>query len=193
MIGGSTHSCQYCKLDAARAKQLLAAAGGWTGPMVIPYPGGAGYDQAFLAVANQIRQNLGIDAKAQPSVGFSDYFSNLAAKKYTGGPYRGKWGSAYPSPADTLNQLFTPAGAFNNATGFYSNPKVTALIAQGNAAPSLNAAIASYQQAERTITADFPVVPMFWETFPFVYSTRITHVQSRPSLIDIDWESVDLK
>jgi peptide/nickel transport system substrate-binding protein/oligopeptide transport system substrate-binding protein len=193
MIGGSTHACQYCKFDPTNAKKLLSEAGGWTGPMTIPYPGGAGYDQAFQAVANQIRQNLGIDAKAQPSVGFSDFFTNMSKRKYTGGPFRGKWGSAYPSPADTLNSLFTPVGAFNDSVGFYSNPKVTSLIQQGNAAPTLTDAVKFYDNAERTIETDFPVVPMFWEKFPFVYSDKVTNVHDRPGLIDIDWEDVELK
>lgn len=192
-VGGTTHSCKHCTFDPQGAKKLLAEAGGWQGSMTIAYPGGAGYDQAFKAVANQIRQNLGIDAKAQPSVDFSDFFSHLAEKKYRDGPYRGKWGSAYPSAADTLKQLFTPTGPYNNSTGFYSNPKVTAQIAKGDAAGSLDKATKYYQEAERTIMADFPVVPMFYESFPFSYSTRVSNVHSRPMQISVDLESVKLK
>lgn len=192
-VGGTTHSCKVCTFDPDRAKQLLAEAGGWEGPMVIHYPGGAGYDQAFKAVANQIRQNLGIDATAKPSVDFSDFFAHLEDKKYRDGPYRGKWGATYPSAVNTLKQLFTPSGAYNNSTGFYSNPKVTELIAKGDAADSLEKSVEYYQEAERTIMADFPVVPMFYEAFVFTHSERVTNVKPRPMQIGIDFESVRLK
>lgn len=193
MVGGSTHACQYCTFDPARAKQLLAEAGGWSGQMTIPYPGGAGYDQAFQAVANQIRQTLGINVVAQPSVNFSDFFANLSGRKYTSGPWRGKWGSAYPSPTDTLHQLFTPSGAYNDSVGFYSNPTVTRLIAQGDAAGSLAQSTSYYHQAEQAIEQDFPVIPTFWESFPFVYSKRVASVAARPFQIDTDFEAVTLK
>lgn len=193
MIGGSTHACKWCHFDPTEAKKLLQEAGGWSGPMVIPYPGGAGYDQAFQAVANQIRQNLGIDCTAKPSVGFSDFFANLEKRKYTDGPFRGKWGSTYPSPADTLNSLFTPTSPYNDSVGYYTNPKVTSYIQQGNAAPNLQAAVKYYQDAERTIESDFPVIPMFWEKFAFVYSDRVTNVHTQPGLIDIDWTDLELK
>lgn len=193
MTGGSTHSCQFCTFDPTKAKQLLKEAGGWSGPMVIAYPGGAGYDQAFQAVANQIRQNLGINASAQPSTNFSDFFSNMTAKKYTQGPFRGKWGSSYPSPSNTLESLFLPGATFNDSVGFYTNPAVTSLINAANAAPTLSASITDYQKAERTIMADFPVIPTFWERFPIVYSSRLKNVQVRPDEIDTDFEGIELK
>jgi oligopeptide transport system substrate-binding protein len=193
MVGGSTHSCTVCKFDPARAKQLLQEAGGWSGPMTITYPGGAGYDQAFQAVANQIRQNLGIQVTAKPTVSFSDFFSDLQSKKVTGGPWRGKWGSAYPSPTDTLHQLFTPTGAYNYSIGGYSNPKVTALIERGDAAKNTAESVKYYQEAERSIAVDFPVVPTFYEAFPFVYSKRVTNVHARPFQIDTEFEAVTLK
>lgn len=193
MDGGSTHACRYCTFDPAKAKQLLKQAGGWSGPMAITYPGGAGYDQAFQAVANQIRQNLGIQVTAKPTVGFSDFFTDLAKKSITGGPWRGKWGSAYPSPSDTLHELFTPTGDYNYTVGGYSDTKVTDLIGQGDAAGSTDQSIKDYQSAERAIEADFPVVPMFWESFPFVYSDKVANVHARPSQIDVDFEAVTLK
>lgn len=193
MVGGSTHACQYCTFDPTKAKQLLQQAGGWSGPMTITYPGGAGYDQAFQAVANQIRQNLGIQVTAKPTVGFSDFFTDLEKKSITGGPWRGKWGSAYPSPTDTLHQLFTPTGAYNYSIGGYTNTTVTDLIAKGDAAATTAQSVTYYQDAERAIEADFPVVPTFYEAFPFVYSNRVANVHARPFQIDTDYEAVTLK
>jgi ABC-type transport system substrate-binding protein len=193
MEGGSTNACQYCTYDPAKAKQLLKEAGGWKGPMTITYPGGAGYDQAFEAVANQIRQTLGIQVTAQPTVGFSDFFADMQKKSITHGPYRGKWGSVYPSPADTLHELFTPTGDYNYTVGGYSDPKVTNLIAAGDAASSTAQSITDYDNAERQIEVDFPVIPTFYESFPFVYDQRVANVHARPDQIDVDFEAVTLK
>ncbi|SHF79781.1 peptide/nickel transport system substrate-binding protein/oligopeptide transport system substrate-binding protein [Jatrophihabitans endophyticus] len=190
MVGGSTHACQYCRFDATRAKQLLREAGGWSGPMTITFPGGAGYDQAFQAVANQLRSNLGIDATAKPTTNFSDFFADLQKRSVTGGPWRGKWGSAYPSATDTLRQLFTPGGSYNFSVGGYDNKAVTALVDKGDAATSTAAAVSAYHAAERAIESDFPVVPMFYEAFPFVYSSKVKNVHARPFQIDTDYEAV---
>ncbi|WP_051792680.1 peptide ABC transporter substrate-binding protein [Amycolatopsis jejuensis] len=193
MLGGSTRSCQYCAYDPAKAKQLLAEAGGWSGgPMTLTYPGGAGYDQAMQSIANQIRQNLGIEVTAKPTVGFSDFATDVKEKKVPG-PFRGKWGSSYPSPADTLHKLFLPGGDYNYSVGGYSSPKVTDLITQGDAAPAATDGVRTYQDAERAIAADFPVVPLFYEKFPVVYSQRVTDVHARPAQIDTAVEAVKLK
>ncbi len=192
MRGGSTHACQFCSYDPTKAKQLFQQAGGFSGTMTISYPGGAGYDQAFQAVANSIRQVLGVNVVAKPTVGFSDFFADVQGKKVDG-PYRGKWGSVYPSPADTLHQLFLPTGAYNYTVGGYTNDKVTQLIQKGDAAANLDDAIGDYQDAEKQIEADFPVVPTFYETFPVVHSQRVANVHGRPGQIDTALEDVTLK
>jgi ABC-type transport system substrate-binding protein len=99
----------------------------------------------------------------------------------------------YPSPADTLHQLFLPTGAYNYTVGGYTNDKVTQLIQKGDAAANLDDAIGDYQDAEKQIEADFPVVPTFYETFPVVYSQRVANVHGRPGQIDTALEDVTLK
>jgi oligopeptide transport system substrate-binding protein len=177
-IGGSTESCaDLCTFDPVRAKQLLAEAGGWTGPMEVWFPGGVGYEQTFEAIANQIRQNLGIPdvtVKAQP--GFTQYLQALSDKSVKG-PFRGHWGSLYPSAQNVLSALFTKRGEGNHTTGFYSSPEVDKLIADANAAKSPEEAVDLYKKAEERIMRDFPVAMLFYAKYVYAYSDNVSNVK----------------
>jgi oligopeptide transport system substrate-binding protein len=175
-IGGGTTSCgDACDFDPERARQLLEAAGGWDGTLQIWYPGGVGYEQTFRAIANQIRENLGIEAEAKAVQGFTAYIAALDNREVTG-PFRGHWGSLYPSMQNNLTALFTEHGEGQSGSGFYSNPRVDDLIAQGNAAPSPEAAVTYYKQAEQVIMDDFPVVPTFYAKYVYAYSDNVDNV-----------------
>nr|UXN30128.1 ABC transporter substrate-binding protein [Curtobacterium flaccumfaciens] len=64
-----------CEFDPAAAKKLLASAGGFDGTMTLVYPGGTGLDSLYEAYANQIRQNLGVDAEAKATTDWASYYS----------------------------------------------------------------------------------------------------------------------
>jgi peptide/nickel transport system substrate-binding protein/oligopeptide transport system substrate-binding protein len=186
--GGRPGLCgDACTYNPARAKQLLAAAGGWNGKMNIWYPTGFGFESLFQAIGNQLRQNLGIDVAYPSPAGFGPYFQALYDHKVDG-PFRAHWGAFYPSMQNTLQALYTPTGDGNFGT-FYSNPKVTDLINKGNAAPTLAKSIALYQQAENVIKDDFPTAPLFYAKYVYVHSKRVSNV-----IIDVNQvELADLK
>lgn len=173
-IGAKTGGCPYCTFDPAKGKRLLAAAGGWNGEFDIWYPGGVGYDQTFQAIANQIRQNLGIkDVKLKSPSGFTQFITDLDDKKVTG-VYRGHWGALYPSMQNTLTALFTATGDGQDETG-YSSSKVDRLIAQGNEA-SGHAATGFYNQAQQQVLKDFPVVPLFYAKYVYAHDNKVSNV-----------------
>jgi peptide/nickel transport system substrate-binding protein len=63
------------------------------------------------------------------------------------------------------------ARGFGAENGFgYCNPRVDALIEAGAAASTMEARLASYQQAMRLVAHDLPIVPL-WEV-PWVYGVR---------------------
>lgn len=192
--GGSTHSCgEYCTFNPAKAKKLLAKAGGWHGKMTIPFPGGAGYDDLFNAIANQLHENLGIaKVSATPSTGFPDFLKNLTDKKYTDGPFRGKWGAPYPSAQTFISDLFTPHGAGHNST-YYSSDAVTKLLNKANSAATPAKAVAGYRAAEKSAMSDFPVAPLFWERFVFATSDKVTNVKPTPGTIGLQLAQVEVK
>lgn len=183
-LGAKTNICDYCTFDPTKAKQLLAQAGGWTGPMQIWYPAGVGYDQTFNAIANQIRQNLGIkDVKLKGLPGFVQYSQQQRDKKIDG-PFRGHWGALYPSMQNTLTALFTATGD-GHTESWYSNTKVDSLMAQANAA-SGDDATALYNKAQEQILKDFPVAPLFFAKYVYAHSKNVSNVIIDVNQIELD-------
>ena len=172
--GAPASVCPYCRYDPVLARKLLAEAGGWRGPLVLWYPSGIGYDQEAQAVANELSQNLGIKVTfSSPPI--EAYLTDIADKKVTNGVFFGHWGAYFPSMQNTLANLFQATGASYFET-WYSTSALTGVIQQGNGAPSLAAAEASYRQAEQMIMNAFPVVPLFYDKYVFVHSPAVSHV-----------------
>lgn len=174
-LGAPAHVCAYCRYDPKLARKLLAQAGGWKGPLVIWYPSGAGYDQTFEAIANQLQQNLHISKITFNTAPFTPFLQSLTDKKVTNGIYRGHWGAYYPSMQNTLEATFEATGANHNAS-WYSSPAVTRLISKGNAAPTLAGSEADYAKAERTIMKTMPVVPLFYAKYVYAHTKAVSNV-----------------
>jgi peptide/nickel transport system substrate-binding protein/oligopeptide transport system substrate-binding protein len=175
--GGNPHSCRYCRFDPVAAKRLLQEAGGFEGTMVVNYLGGWGIDQEYQAIANQLRQNLGIKVTAQPSVTISAYYTNIAKKNYRSGPIYDSASAPYPSARALITQNLLPPSSFQAGT-YYANAAAERLISAGDRASTPAAAIRAYQQAEARIQADFPTIPLFFLPSPMVYSSRIGNVKA---------------
>ncbi|MDQ3943668.1 MAG: ABC transporter substrate-binding protein, partial [Actinomycetota bacterium] len=58
--GSRADACHTCTLDVARAKKLLAKAGGFSGTLRLWFAAGQENEVPMEAIANQLRQNLGI-------------------------------------------------------------------------------------------------------------------------------------
>ena len=77
--------------------------------MEIYYPGGGGLDPLYQAIANQLRQNLGIDATAKPSADWAEFLQNRNDQNITG-PFFSRWGALYPSQQATLRSGWPSGG-----------------------------------------------------------------------------------
>jgi oligopeptide transport system substrate-binding protein len=165
---------QWCTFDPQRAKELLAKAGGWKGELVLWYNADGDHQTWMEALANQLRQNLGIQQIRFESPIFAQYNQLLDDFRATG-PYRGGWVIDYPSPQNTLQEIFTTRASFNRMK--YSNPEFDKLIAQGNAAGSIQEGLQYYNQAEDLLANDLPVIPLFFNRLIAVRSDRVSGVQ----------------
>jgi ABC-type transport system substrate-binding protein len=171
-------ACGYCVLDVARADALLDEAGfDRSRPIELWFNAGAGNDPWMEAIGNQLRSNLGIDFVLRGDLAPAEYGPLMDEQGMTG-PFRMGWSMDYPSPQSYLEPLYStqaqpPAGS---NVGFYSNPEFDALVAEGNAAPTGEEAVAAYNRAEDVLLEDMPVIPLFFQVTQSVYSTHVTDV-----------------
>ena len=166
-------ACEHCTYDPEGAKELFDKAGGFDGPLTLWFNNGAGHDIWMQSVANNLRSNLGIQDIQFRSLDFAQYNPLLDQKKVTG-PFRLGWGMDYPSPQNYLEPLYSTTGSSNNFG--YSNPEVDRLLAEGNAAASVDAGIEKYHEAEDLILADVPIIPMWFSKLVGAHSDRVSNV-----------------
>ncbi len=129
------------------------------------------------AIANQLRENLGITDVKFETLQLAELKAKIKAREVTG-PFLFNWLMDYPSPQSYLEPLYTSTSS-SNRTG-YANPQVDDLIAQGNRAPSLAESIKAYQAAEDVILDDMPVVPLWFGKTRAAHSERTTGVTIDP-------------
>jgi ABC-type transport system substrate-binding protein len=162
---------ELCEYDPTAAKALLDEAGGFDGTIDIYYPGGIGLDELYTAIANQLRQNLGVEAVATPSADWSEFYETRLAGDVTG-PFFSRWGALYPSQQNTLRAFYVDGGGCANCIPYYE-PEVAALIATADAQVDADDAAAAYAAVQERIMQDFPAPPLFFETYSYVTSSRI--------------------
>lgn len=176
---------EFCEFDPEAAKALLEEAGGFDGELAVHYIANFGQEDLFEAIANQLRQNLGIESVvATPSVDFAAFVDSVTAGD-TDGPFRARWGALYPSQQNTLTAVYTAAGEGNFGAGGYSNPEVDALLQEANAADTFDESLDGYVRVQERILEDFPTVPLFGNRYLYVTSDRISELSTVSGSVDL--------
>jgi oligopeptide transport system substrate-binding protein len=163
-----------CTFDAAAAKTAFEAAGGYKGTLTMTYNADAPNKAWSEAVCNSIKNTLGIECTAVPTVDFATYNKKIDANEIKG-IFRSSWQMDYPSIENFLVPIYAK-GADSNWT-HYDSPEFTKLTTEAAAAKSADEANALYQQAEDLLAKDFTTAPLWYPKTTAVWSEKVTDVK----------------
>ena len=160
--------------DRARALWAQAdAIAKWSGRYAISYNADGSHQEWVDAVANSIKNTLGIDAVGAPQPTFAGFRTQITSHTI-GTAFRAGWQGDFPSMLEFLEPLFvTHAGA--NDVG-YSNPRFDAAIGAAEAASDLPASFTIANGAQRILLQDMPVVPLWYTIAVAGHSDAVSHV-----------------
>jgi oligopeptide transport system substrate-binding protein len=148
--------------DPDRARRLWSQAdviAKWSGRYAIAYNADGGHQEWVDAVANSIKNILGIDAVGAPQPTFATFRTQVTTRRIATA-FRAGWQGDFPSMLEFLEPLFV-TGAGADDVG-YSNPQFDAAIAAAEAAPGLRQSFALANAAQRILLRDMPVVPLWY-------------------------------
>ncbi|QLL07146.1 peptide ABC transporter substrate-binding protein [Mycobacterium vicinigordonae] len=159
-----------------RARQLWAQANAispWSGQYAIAYNADSGHQEWVDAVANSIKNVLGIDAAGAPYPTFAG-FRTQVANRTINTAFRAGWIGDYPSMIEFLAPLYA-TGAGSNDVG-YSSREFDAALAAAEAAPNLPAADVLINKAQRILLRDMPSVPLWYYSSVTGWSNQVSNV-----------------
>ncbi|MGH2717761.1 MAG: peptide ABC transporter substrate-binding protein [Actinomycetota bacterium] len=162
--GAGPGPCPDCDFQPQQARQLLAQSGiSVTGAVQLVFPAGAGEDAVMAAVAQDLQQNLGIDAVPTPvpAIGVGAGAGETGAVGASGLRIVGvSQVMDYPGADDFLSSLIsTSSGAVLSADAQSALGDALA-AARAVASPAQRAT--AYANAERLVMQDLPVIPLVW-------------------------------
>jgi len=178
------------KYDPVKAKQLITEGGGIPGgQMKLGYNADSGSHKEWVdAVCNSINHVLGNNKACvgAPTGTFADFRDQITKGQMTQ-PFRSGWQMDYPLIDDFITPLYATGGSSNDSK--YSNTTVDNLIKQANAEPDKAKSISLYQQAEKQVLTDMPVVPLWYQNGQAGWSSKVSNVKenafSYPIFTDI--------
>lgn len=171
--------------DAAKAKQLWAEADAiapWSGTFEIAYNADGGHQGWVDAVANGLKNTLGIEASGAPSPTFAQVRTAVTQRTIETA-FRTGWQADYPGLFNFLGPIYGTNAGSND--GDYSNPDFDALLKKGLSATDSDAANQDFQDAQEILFADLPVIPLWYSNVSGGYAESVQGVT-------FGWDSVPL-
>ena len=163
-----------------KAKELWAQA-----EAISPWPAGeavtigynadANHKEWIDAVANGLKNNLGISAEGKPYATFKELRAEATGRTLTGAIRTG-WQADYPSLNNFLGPLFGTGAGSND--GEYSSEEFDTLISDGLAASSPEEGAKIFNQAQEVLLQDLPVIPLWYQVAQSGWSDDVENVET---------------
>jgi oligopeptide transport system substrate-binding protein len=182
-VGQKLEGAEVLTFDATEAKKLWAEADAispFSGDITLTINGDGGGKSLFDAIANQIKNNLGVECTLTLTPDFKTLLK-LEASHTATGAFRNGWQADYPSIENYLQPLYI-TGAGNNYPQ-YTNKEFDALMAKGSTAKTLTEANKFFHQAEEILIKDLPSIPLYDNQLSFVTAKNVKNVSAT-------WKSV---
>jgi oligopeptide transport system substrate-binding protein len=191
--GHKDNTCgEACTFDADAAKKLLDESS-WPKDKKVELWVNSGVGEDYLKViGDQLNANLGIDYELK-TLEWPDFLEKKQTHKITG-PFLTGWVPDYPLNENYMAPLYGN-GPDNNDFGFHDE-KFEQLLAEGNTAKDLDAAIAKYQEAELQLVKGLPVAPIWVTTTATKLSDNIvadSFVRTPYTSSHYDYAKIELK
>ncbi|MFG1791054.1 ABC transporter substrate-binding protein [Nocardia sp. NPDC049149] len=151
---------EVLKYNPEQAKKLWAQADAispWSGTYEIAYNSDGGHQAWIEAVANSIKNVLGIEAIGSAYPTFKDIRTAIT-NKTIGKAFRYGWQGDYPTMLQFLTAEYYSFAGTNN-TG-YNKPEFDKLLDDALAAPSLEESYKIVAQAQAMLFRDMPDIPV---------------------------------
>lgn len=168
------------KYDEALAKQLWDQANEiapWEGSFEIAYASD-GTDKEWVdAVAHSLTNVLGIDAK--PSIfPTNKELSSAIHDRTVGAAFRSGLQSDYPHPEGYLVQGYASwsGGGTGLNHGDYNSAEFDGLMRKAAAESDIDKAVAIYQDSERVLLRDLPVIPLWYRNVTAAAGKKVSTV-----------------
>jgi oligopeptide transport system substrate-binding protein len=171
---------EVLKYDPAKAKDLWAQAEkiqpyDASKPLLIGSNTDGGNKEWVDAVANNFKNNLGIQSEIQPFAKFAELL-NVRKSQTLPGLTRAGWQGDYPS----LYNFLGPVWATNASSNYekYSNPEFDKLLKDGLAAKSTDEANDKFNQAQEVLFKDLPGLPLWDQNRAIVWSNNVIKAET---------------
>jgi oligopeptide transport system substrate-binding protein len=164
----------FCTFNPAKAKALLAEAGGFKGTLEIAYNADGSHKAWVDATCNSIKNNIGIACTGKS---FPDFKSlrDPITKGTMKNAFRTGWQMDYPALENFLAPIYAKGAGSNDA--HYDNPAFDAMLKTGDKAKTLEDSVTSFQAAEKILVADMPVIPLWYSNVTGGYSEKVANVK----------------
>ncbi|WP_254190870.1 peptide ABC transporter substrate-binding protein [Nocardia noduli] len=174
---GNLPGSEVLKYNPTEAKRLWAQADAiapWTGRYEIAYNSDGGHQAWIEAVANSVKNTLGIDAVGTPYPTFKN-IRDLVNAGTIGKSFRYGWQGDYPTMLQFLTSQYYSFSDTNNVD--YKNPEFDRLLDAALAAPTQEESYRIVAQAQALLIRDMADIPIFDYVAAAGHSDRVTKAE----------------